>query len=148
MKPLFVAVCGLDGSGKSTLLDALAAHFDNEEVKALNAMFPAFPVPDLSFYLDILPETGLKRVKNRGSLDIVEQRDVSFFRAVRDGYSNLFHPRNAGSNAWIKWEKKSRSFHQRRIQWLDAEHHSAEEIAQFAIKIVEHHQEISAQETD
>jgi dTMP kinase len=40
--------------------------------------------PDLTIYLDILPELGIKRVENRGKKDRIEQESMSFFNKIRD----------------------------------------------------------------
>ena len=42
--------------------------------------------PDLTFLLDIDPEEGMKRAKQRGSLDRFEQSKIDFFVRVRDSY--------------------------------------------------------------
>lgn len=52
--------------------------------------------PDLTIYLDVLPELGLKRAYNRNSLDVIESRSLEFFKRARKSY--LKH---------IKLDKKS-----------------------------------------
>ncbi|AUH73170.1 dTMP kinase [Legionella sainthelensi] len=42
--------------------------------------------PDLTLYLDISPEEGMKRVKSRGELDRIEQQSIEFFHRVHDSY--------------------------------------------------------------
>lgn len=42
--------------------------------------------PDLLFYLDISPEEGLKRARQRGQLDRIEQESGAFFHAVHAAY--------------------------------------------------------------
>ncbi|WWP02166.1 MAG: dTMP kinase [Candidatus Dasytiphilus stammeri] len=42
--------------------------------------------PDLTFYLDVTPEIGLQRAKNRGKLDRIEQESIDFFVKVRQCY--------------------------------------------------------------
>lgn len=44
-------------------------------------------VPDKTFLLDIEPETGLSRI--RQEKDRIEKRDISFHRALREGYRTL-----------------------------------------------------------
>jgi dTMP kinase len=45
--------------------------------------------PDLTLYLDISPEVGLKRARGRGELDRIELEEVSFFHRTREKYLQL-----------------------------------------------------------
>lgn len=45
--------------------------------------------PDLTFYLDIAPEKGLERARQRGSLDRIEQESLQFFERTRQRYLEL-----------------------------------------------------------
>lgn len=45
--------------------------------------------PDLTLYLDLSPEIGLKRAKQRGKLDRIEQESLDFFHRVRACYQQL-----------------------------------------------------------
>lgn len=42
--------------------------------------------PDLTIYLDISPEEGMKRVQSRGMADRIEQQSLDFFHRVHEGY--------------------------------------------------------------
>lgn len=42
--------------------------------------------PDLTLYLDISPEEGMKRVKSRGEFDRIEQQSIDFFHRVHSSY--------------------------------------------------------------
>ncbi|MGL5741421.1 MAG: dTMP kinase [Legionella sp.] len=42
--------------------------------------------PDLTLYLDISPEEGMKRVKSRGEFDRIEQQSIDFFHRVHEEY--------------------------------------------------------------
>ena len=42
--------------------------------------------PDLTLYLDLAAEKGLRRVKRRGRMDRIEKRPLAFHRRVRRGY--------------------------------------------------------------
>jgi dTMP kinase len=45
--------------------------------------------PDLILFLDIDPEQGLFRVKNRGATDRIEQESLAFFRRVAKTYQQM-----------------------------------------------------------
>lgn len=45
--------------------------------------------PDLTLYLDVTPEVGLKRARARGELDRIEQESWGFFQRTRARYLEL-----------------------------------------------------------
>ncbi|WP_343154044.1 dTMP kinase [Buchnera aphidicola] len=45
-------------------------------------------IPDLTLYLDVKPEIGLKRALKRSSLDRIENRSLTFFKKTRKSYLN------------------------------------------------------------
>ncbi|MFT8211300.1 MAG: dTMP kinase [Symbiopectobacterium sp.] len=45
--------------------------------------------PDFTLYLDIPPEQGLARARQRGALDRIEQESLDFFARTRAGYQAL-----------------------------------------------------------
>ncbi|MFV0549523.1 MAG: dTMP kinase [Limnobaculum xujianqingii] len=45
--------------------------------------------PDLTLYLDIPPEAGLKRARARGELDRIEKESLAFFERTRQRYVEL-----------------------------------------------------------
>ncbi|WP_367680726.1 dTMP kinase [Candidatus Fukatsuia anoeciicola] len=45
--------------------------------------------PDLTLYLDILPQHGLERISLRGKLDRIEQESLAFFERTRARYLQL-----------------------------------------------------------
>lgn len=45
--------------------------------------------PDLTLYLDVTPEVGLKRARARGDLDRIEQESLDFFNRTRARYLEL-----------------------------------------------------------
>ncbi len=45
--------------------------------------------PDLTIILDLDPEIGLERARQRGDLDRIESEQLSFFRSVRDCYLQI-----------------------------------------------------------
>lgn len=45
--------------------------------------------PDLTLYLDLPPELGLERARQRGKLDHFERQSLDFFKKTRDRYLEL-----------------------------------------------------------
>ncbi|AXF75455.1 dTMP kinase [Erwinia tracheiphila] len=45
--------------------------------------------PDLTLYLDVMPETGLGRARARGELDRIERESLEFFNRTRERYLAL-----------------------------------------------------------
>ncbi|MGR4048690.1 dTMP kinase [Kosakonia cowanii] len=64
---------GIDQSLLATLRDAVLGDFR----------------PDLTIYLDVTPEVGLKRARARGELDRIEQESLDFFNRTRARYLEL-----------------------------------------------------------
>ena len=48
-----------------------------------------FPEPDLTIYLDLPVEEGLKRAKGRDKLDRFEEEEIDFFERIRHSYLKL-----------------------------------------------------------
>ncbi len=64
---------GIDKAMLATLRDAVLGDFR----------------PDLTLYLDVTPEVGLKRARARGELDRIEQESLDFFNRTRARYREL-----------------------------------------------------------
>ncbi|WLI77048.1 dTMP kinase [Kosakonia sp. H02] len=64
---------GIDRTMLATLRDAVLGDFR----------------PDLTLYLDVTPEVGLKRARARGELDRIEQESLDFFNRTRARYLEL-----------------------------------------------------------
>ena len=64
---------GIDQTMLATLRDAVLGDFR----------------PDLTLYLDVTPEVGLKRARARGELDRIEQESFDFFNRTRARYLEL-----------------------------------------------------------
>jgi len=64
---------GVDQTMLATLRDAVLGDFR----------------PDLTIYLDVTPEVGLKRARARGELDRIEQESLDFFNRTRARYLEL-----------------------------------------------------------
>ncbi|ATZ74316.1 dTMP kinase [Idiomarina sp. X4] len=45
--------------------------------------------PDLTILLDVDEEAGLKRARERGQLDRIEEEDLAFFKRTRQAYLNI-----------------------------------------------------------
>ncbi|QCI20489.1 dTMP kinase [Buchnera aphidicola (Brachycaudus cardui)] len=55
-------------------------------ISTLKHLFLKDFVPDLTIYLDVSPRIGLKRALNRNSLDLIECRNLDFFKKTRKFY--------------------------------------------------------------
>lgn len=64
---------GIDHTLLATLRDAVLGDFR----------------PNLTLYLDVTPEVGLKRARARGDLDRIEQESLNFFNRTRARYLEL-----------------------------------------------------------
>ena len=64
---------GIDRQMLATLRDAVLGDFR----------------PNLTIYLDVTPEVGLKRARARGDLDRIEQESLNFFNRTRARYLEL-----------------------------------------------------------
>lgn len=58
-------------------------------ISELETMVQGSLRPDLTIILDLDPETGLSRAKNRGELDRFEREHVDFFMKVREVYLQI-----------------------------------------------------------
>lgn len=60
-----------------------------DSVRVINEYAVQGITPDLTFFMDLSAEEGIARVAKRHNLDRLEQEDLSFHRAVYDGYLKL-----------------------------------------------------------
>jgi dTMP kinase len=76
--------------------------------------------PDLTLYLDVTPEVGLKRARARGELDRIEQESLNFFNRTRARYLELAeHDTSIRTiDATQSLEEVTRSIQQTVTQWL------------------------------
>ena len=58
-------------------------------ISELETMVQGSLRPDLTIILDLDPETGLSRARNRGELDRFEKEHVDFFMKVREVYLQI-----------------------------------------------------------
>lgn len=64
-------------------------NFDDSVLNAIaNVTLKGFK-PDLTLYLDLIPEIGLSRAQARGELDRIELEKIEFFHRVRNKYKAL-----------------------------------------------------------
>lgn len=80
--------------------------------------------PDLILYLDIDPEIGLQRARNRGELDRIEQQSLNFFIRTRERYLELAaqQPEVKTIDASQPMDVVSRDIEQVLTQWLREQH--------------------------
>ncbi|MCE9991604.1 dTMP kinase [Enterobacter asburiae] len=95
---------GIDREMLATLRDAVLGDFR----------------PDLTLYLDVTPEVGLKRARARGELDRIEQESLDFFNRTRARYLEL-----AGQDSSIRTidatqslDEVTRSIRETVTQWV------------------------------
>ena len=62
---------------------------NTELISELETMVQGNLRPDLTIILDLDPETGLSRARNRGELDRFEREHVEFFIKVREAYLQI-----------------------------------------------------------
>ncbi len=60
-----------------------------DKIRIINEYAVAGMHPDLTFFLDIDPEEGLKRAKHREELDRLEKESLDFHKKVYEGYLAL-----------------------------------------------------------
>lgn len=62
---------------------------EEEKLMALRSLCLQGFEPDLTLYLDVAPEEGLKRARGRGELDRIERSGMDFFQRTRQKYLEL-----------------------------------------------------------
>lgn len=62
-----------------------------EEIMAINAFAIAEAMPDLTLYMDVSPQTGLKRIAEAGTREMnrLDLEAIPFHERVREGYLQL-----------------------------------------------------------
>jgi len=70
----------------SIAYQGVARGLGREKVQAVCAFASEGLTPHLTLYLDIDPETGLRRAKNSRAQDRIESEDIAFHTRIRDGY--------------------------------------------------------------
>ncbi len=73
-----------------------------DKIRTINEYAVAGTQPDLTFFLDISAEEGIKRAEHRHQLDRLEKESLDFHRTVYEGYMELakiYHDRYVIINA-------------------------------------------------
>lgn len=90
-------------------------------ISSLNSLFLKNFYPNITFYLDVIPEIGLNRIKNRINIDRIEKKNIKFFHNVRNNYLKLIktYPKIIKINA--NYDKKTvhTSFKSKFHSWLN-----------------------------
>lgn len=95
-----------------------------KKILSLQSLFFRNPIPDVTLYLDVYPEIGLKRIQKRKNLDRIEKNTLTFFSKVRHAYLKYIKNRpniikiNANYNLNIVkkiFEKKFHSWFKKNI---------------------------------
>lgn len=75
----------------TTVYQGVARSIDAQQVDAINHFAVGTTRPDLTVLIDLPPEIGLARIRQRsdGQLDRMEQEAIEFYQAVRQGYLDL-----------------------------------------------------------
>ena len=60
---------------------------DYQTVKEVSKLCMPARKPDLTIYLDVKPEIGLARAKDRGDLDAIESQSLEYFQAIAQAYA-------------------------------------------------------------
>lgn len=70
----------------SIAYQGMARGLGMEKVASFCQIASAGVTPQITFYLDIDPEIGLKRAKSRHTQDRIEAEELSFHKKIREGY--------------------------------------------------------------
>lgn len=98
---------GIDATMLSTLREAVLGDF----------------APDLTLYLDVTPEVGLKRARARGELDRIEQESFDFFNRTRARYLELAAatPSVVTIDATLPLDEVSQAIRDTMQRWIEAQ---------------------------
>ncbi|MBJ3815483.1 dTMP kinase [Shimwellia pseudoproteus] len=79
--------------------------------------------PDLTIYLDVTPEVGLRRARARGELDRIEQESLDFFNRTRARYQALAaaDTRIQTIDATQPLEQVSQNIRQLLVDWVQGQ---------------------------
>lgn len=84
----------------SVVYQGIVRGFGVDLIEQLNDISTEKTVPDVTFYLDVSPEVGLKRRRAGGGMDRLDMEDVSFHEKVRAAYLEVLGKDTSGR--WCK----------------------------------------------
>ncbi|QCI17171.1 dTMP kinase [Buchnera aphidicola (Aphis helianthi)] len=89
-------------------------------INQLKNLFLENFIPDLTIYLDVMPEIGLKRALKRSSLDRIENRSLKFFKKTRKSYLNhiKLDEKIIKINANLDIENVTQNIKKQLLKWL------------------------------
>lgn len=96
---------------ESTIAYGVAEGADKGWLKSLNSRFP---IPDITFLLDIDAENSLKRIKSKGNIEIFEQ--IKTLKKVRAEYLGLA---KSGKHYVINADKSEAKVHKEIAAYVD-----------------------------
>lgn len=73
----------------SIVYQGIARELGVEKILNINRYAIDNIMPNITFYLDILPELGIKRKKKQTKLDRIESEDLVFHNKVYEGYQKI-----------------------------------------------------------
>lgn len=73
----------------SIVYQGIARELGVEKILNINRYAVDNIMPNITFYLDIPPELGIKRKKNQTKLDRIESEDLVFHNKVYEGYQKI-----------------------------------------------------------
>jgi dTMP kinase len=111
---------GIDQQMLATLRDAVLGNFR----------------PNLTLYLDVTPEVGLKRARARGELDRIEQESLDFFNRTRARYRELAaqDPSIRTIDATQPLDEVKRAIRQTVLDWLKELEYAPDNTARVLLK--------------
>ena len=115
LKNNFIIICDrfIDSS---VVYQGIVRNLGVDFIKKLNDFATDNIKPDLTFFLDIKPETAQARKNNLGNLDRFELEDYAFYKKIHDGYKKIFlEPENKNRIIFLDGEKNLDYIHQKII---------------------------------
>lgn len=94
---------------------------DMQMIKNLSAFCLNGFKPDLTLYLDISPEIGMHRAKQRGQFDRIEKQEIDFFHKVHQAYLQCISedPKIISINASLSLEEVIAAIQKVLIQFIE-----------------------------
>ncbi|HMI76763.1 MAG TPA: dTMP kinase [Buchnera sp. (in: enterobacteria)] len=95
-------------------------HINHQLITTLHTLVIKDFYPNLIFYLDVDPKISLQRIRLRGALDRIENKDINFFIRTRNEYLRLIKnkPNIITINANLAIHIVENQLKQKLKQWL------------------------------